>query len=133
MEEFKNTNEFKINPETGMIVSDGHEYLNIPRMHEFIRRANKIRSSLPAVSDGYTRLWRGNRPDEIGKNPSFTNSLEGIALPFLGMYEGKLTYVDVPTEEANKYLDNTGSAPGSEFILPAELASQAVVVEEPGH
>lgn len=130
MEKPEHIPEFNINPETGRIISDGHEYLNIPRMQELIRRANKIRGSLPVVSDGYTRLWRGNRPDEVGKNPSFTNSLEGIALPFLSSYGGKLTYVNVPTEDLNKYLDTIGSAPDSEFILPSELAGQAIVVDE---
>jgi hypothetical protein len=99
-------------------------------MHELIRKANKIRNSLPVVSPGCVRLWRGNRPDEVGKNPSFTNSLEGIALPFLSVYGGKLTYVDVPTEDLNKYLDTVGGAPDSEFMLPEELAKQAMIVEE---
>lgn len=130
MEKLENASEFNINTETGMIISNRHEYANIPRMHELIRRANRIRESLPAVPSGFTRLWRGNRPNEIGKNPSFTNSLEGIALPFLNSYGGKLTYVDVSTEELSKYLDTIGGAADSEFILSPELASTAEIVDD---
>lgn len=121
--------EFEINPETGMLVSHGHEYQNIPRMREFIQRANKIRASLPEVSEGYTRLWRGNRPGEVGQNPSFTNSLEGIALPFLDVYGGNLSYVDIPKDQLEKFLQMSGVARDSEFMLPSELASKAAVIK----
>ena len=63
--------------------SDGQEYMDIPRMRKFIEIGTKIRNRLPELQNGYIRLWRGNRPGELGKNPSYTNSLEGIALPFL--------------------------------------------------
>jgi hypothetical protein len=118
--------EFVINPENGKIVaSDGQEYANIPRMQAFVRLGNIIRNSLPPVPEGCIRLWRGNRPDEIGKNPSFTNALEGIALPFLAGYEGKLSYVDVSEKDLKEY----DVARGEEFHLPEELAQKAVVVD----
>lgn len=116
-------NEFTINPETGMIVSDGHEYANTPRMREFIRRANEIRSSLPPTPEDTLRLWRGNRPDEVGENPSFTNSLEGIALPFLDSYEGDLSYIEIPRADSGKYVTKD-----SEFNVPTEIAKTAKVV-----
>lgn len=105
---------------------DNHEYFDTPRIRNFIKKANDIVQKLPPVKDGYTRLWRGNRPGEVGKNPSFTNSLIGIALPFLEMYGGKLSYVDVKTQNLSKWLSS--GAPGSEFILPKQIASKAIVV-----
>jgi hypothetical protein len=118
------------NPHTGMLMSEGHEYWDTPRMRAFFKRATIIRNGLPPLQDGYSRLWRGNRPGEVGSNPSFTNSLEGIALPFLKGYGGKLSYVDVPTTDLEKYEEKVGAASGSEFTLPAELASGAVAIEE---
>lgn len=129
MEKFNETSEFEINPETGKIVSHGHEYANNPRMQEFVRRANKIRDSLPSIPENHTRLWRGNRPDEIGQNPSFTSSLEGIALPFLDGYGGKLTYIDIPAQDLEKYSGERAASTDSEFILSSELAKKAIVVE----
>ncbi len=120
--------EFTINPETGMIISDGHEYANTPRMQEFIRRANKIRASLPPIAVDVTRLWRGNRPGEIGANPQFTNSLDGIALPFLDSYEGDLSYIEIPKSELPKYLSE-GGAKDSEFIVTPEIAATAKIIE----
>ena len=121
-------NEFTINPETGMIVSEGHEYANTPRMREFVRRANKIRSGLPKPPEGALRLWRGNRPDEVGVNPSFTNSLEGIALPFLEAYQGDLSYIDIPKTDSEKYLRKGLVAEDSEFIVPSEVAKTAKII-----
>src|SRR3989338_4584236 len=95
--------EFTINPKTGRLVSHGHEYANTPRMRDFIRRANIIRNSLPSIPSECVRLWRGNRPNEVGENSSYTNSLEGIALPFLPHYGGSLSYVDVPKKDLNRY------------------------------
>jgi hypothetical protein len=71
-------------------------------------------------------MWRGNRPGEVGYNPSYTNSLEGIALPFLRGYNGVLSYIDIPKTDAPKYL--TSGAQGSEFILPSEIIKQAKIV-----
>lgn len=122
---------FVRNPDTQMIVSGGEEYSDTPRMRSLVRVGDSIRNSLSSPENGFVRLWRGNRTDEIGKNPSFTNSLEGIALPFLLQYKGKLSYVDVPQADLSKYVINVASAPDSEFILPAELAMRAVVVEMP--
>jgi len=124
------TSEFTINPETGGLVSEGQEYANTPRMRDFIKRANAIRAKLSPPREQQVRLWRGNRINEIGENPSFTNSLEGIALPFLDMYGGKLSYVDVSEADLEKYVMNIGSAANSEFILPTELAKSATVIDE---
>ena len=121
-------NEFTINPETGMIVSEGHEYANTPRMREFVRRANKIRAGLPHPDEGTLRLWRGNRSDEVGANPSFTSSLEGIALPFLEAYQGDLSYIDIPKADSEKYLRKGLVAENSEFIVPSEVAKTAKII-----
>lgn len=122
--------EFTINPKTGMIVSDGHEYANTPRVRAFVKRANAIRNSLPPIQEEHVRLWRGNRPNEVGENPSFTNSLEGIALPFLDGYGGMLSYVEVPKEDLNKYVQTGVVASNAEFILPADLAKKATPIKE---
>ena len=99
-----------------------------PRMQELIRRANKIRENLPPTETGFVRLWRGNRVGEVGQNPSFTNSLEGITLPFLDAYRGSLNYVDVAENDLNTYLDTSAVAENSEFTLSPELAAQAKIV-----
>ena len=112
--------------ESGRIVSGGHTYDNTPRMRAFVALATAIRESLPPVQNDHIRLWRGNRPDEVGHNPSYTNSLEGIALPFLKGYRGVLSYVDIPAEEAKTYL--TSGAKDSEFMLPADIVSNAHIV-----
>ncbi len=130
LEKEMDSGEFTVNPETGMLVSDGQEYANTPRMRNFIKRANAIRNSLPTLEEGKVRVWRGNREDEIGKNPSFTNSLEGIALPFLDGYGGKLSYVDVDKTDLDTYVINLATEKDSEFILPPELAVKATAVEE---
>ncbi len=122
------SNEFEINPETGKLISHGHEYIDSPRIRELIKKANEIRSSLPPVKEGFMRLWRGNRKGEVGKNPSYTNSLEGIALPFLGSYGGVLSYVDIPDADLEKYLQTGAVAEGSEFRLPPELVETVKVV-----
>src|SRR3989344_7811698 len=99
---------------SGNIISAGHGYTDIPRMRAYVEFANAIGDSLPPVQEGHVRLWRGNRRGEVGHNPSYTNSLEGIALPFLRSYGGVLSYVDVDQEEATQYL--TSGAKDSEFI-----------------
>jgi len=136
MENFKNyhpenkdTEPFDINPETGKLISHGHEYEDIPRMRHLIEKANAIRSSISPVPTGFSRLWRANRPGEVGKNPSYTNSLEGIALPFSEGYSGKISYVDLPDTDLDKYVREGAVAPGAEFILPADIVEQAKVVE----
>ena len=121
-------NEFTVNPETGMLVSEGHEYANTPRMREFVRRANRIRVGLPPTPEDTLRLWRGNRPGEATANPSFTSSLEGIALPFLDAYEGDLSYVDIPRADSEKYVRNGAVATDSEFMVPSEIAKTAKIV-----
>lgn len=93
--------------------------------------AINIEKSLPPVKNGYVRLWRGNRPGEVGLNPQFTNSLDGIALPFQKAYGGPLTYVDVPKEELPSYEQKSGAAPGSEFVLPPNIFSKAQIVNNP--
>ena len=112
--------------QNGRIVSEGQSYENIPRVQALVELANAIRESLPPVQEGHIRLWRGNRQGEVGHNPSYTNSLEGIALPFLRGYGGVLSYVDVDQEEAKQYL--TSGAKDSEFILPAEMVKTAHLV-----
>lgn len=112
--------------ESGRILSDGQTYEDNPRMRALVELADTIRKGLPDVQDGYVRLWRGNRPNEVGHNPSYTNSLEGIALPFLRGYSGVLSYIDIPREEAKKYL--TSGAKDSEFILPSELVKNVKIV-----
>lgn len=115
---------------SGIIIVDGHEYKDTPRMRNFIERGKLIREGLPPVPQGFTRLWRGNRTGEVGQNPSFTIALEGIALPFLDFYGGgKLSYVDIPTNDLPLY--ETSGSPGDEFILPTELATSARIIEEP--
>jgi hypothetical protein len=121
------TNEIVLD-ESGKIVSDGQAYEDNPKMRSLVELADAIREQLPAVQDGHVRLWRGNREDEIGHNPSYTNSLEGIALPFLRGYGGVLSYVDVPMEDAKKYVSTGAVAPDSEFMLPGEIVQNAKIV-----
>ena len=93
----------------------------------FRRVANDIEQSLPSVPDGHVRLWRGNRPNELGKNPSFTDDLAGIALPFQEAYRGPLSYIDIPADDLRKYARTSGAATDAEFIVPSEIASDAKV------
>lgn len=95
-----------------------------PPIVAYRQEAARIEQSLPPVPEGQVRLWRGNRPGEIGQNPSFTDSLPGIALPFRDSYGGGLSYVDVP-EQVVRELRPTPGAAGGEFRLPAEIAAQA--------
>jgi N12 class adenine-specific DNA methylase len=99
-----------------------------PPIVEFRRQARDIARTLPAVPEGYTRLWRGNRAGEEGRNPQFTNDLPGIALPFQKAYGGQITYVDVLSEDLDKYEQSVGAAPGAEFVLPSRLAKSAKTV-----
>ena len=112
---------------SGYIQFAGHQYVDYANARASIAAANYIQDSLPTVMEGNTRLWRGNRPGEVGQNPSFTNSLVGIALPFMRAYGGLLSYVDVPTRELESYLCTGCVAAGSEFMLAAELAGTAKV------
>ncbi len=112
--------------ENGEIVTEQETYSNTPRMQAFVELANAIQESLPKIPEGYVRLWRGNRPNEVGNNPSYTNSLAGIALPFLAGYNGVLSYIDVPQGEASSYI--VSGAKDAEFILPSDLVSGAHIV-----
>jgi hypothetical protein len=112
------------------ITYHGQSYMNTPRIQSLIQQAQVIESQLPPVRSGMTRLWRGNRPGEVGSNPTFTNSLVGIALPFLEQYGGSLTYIDVPTQDLAKYIDRVASSPDSEFTVTPELAKTAQIVKE---
>jgi hypothetical protein len=112
-------------PRPARINFEGQEYADTPRIRSLIEQAVQIISNLPNVGVGKTRLWRGVRPGETGQNPSFTNSLVGIALPFAESYGGGLAYVDVPTADLGKYVQTGAVAPGAEFILPPELAAKA--------
>lgn len=118
---FKLTDNNKIETEEG-------EYLNTSRVQELIKIAAAIKNNLPNVPENKIRLWRANRKGEVGKNPSYTNSLIGIALPFLLQYKGPLSYVDVDKEIAEKSLRTVAAAEGSEFMLPVELLSYVKIV-----
>lgn len=117
----------KVNDE-GRIESGGHTYDNNKRMRSLTKVAQSIRASLPDVPEGHVRLWRGNRENEVGYNPSYTSSLEGIALPFLDQYRGYLTYIDVPEEVAKESLQEGLVAENAEFIIPKKFAEKANVV-----
>lgn len=105
-----------------------------PPIIRFRQDASAIEESLPPVPEGFTRLWRGNRPGEKGKATSFTNDLPGIALPFRESYGGDLSYVDIPTSDLAKYENKGAVAPGAEFSLTDDLAAKAesVVVSTEG-
>jgi hypothetical protein len=104
---------------------DGIEYADTPRIRTLIEKAKDIQAKLPSVKSGMVRLYRGNREGEVGQNPSFTNSLVGIALPFQESYGGSLSYVDIPEADLSSYDAGPGGAPGAEFILPKEIANKA--------
>lgn len=99
----------------------GGPYADTPRMRQFVERADKIREALPPVQEGFERLWRGNRPGEEGST-RFTDSLEGIALPFNDAYGGQLSYVDVPSAELRGYKNELSP---NEYNLPQDLAGRA--------
>jgi hypothetical protein len=96
---------------------------------QFRREAAEIEKSLPAVKEGHVRLWRGNRPGEVGKNPVYTNDLPGIAMPFRKSYGGDLSYVDVPKGDLQKYENKAGTASNAEFTLPKEIAAKAQAIK----
>lgn len=105
-------------------ISAGHVQGELPIVR-FMEDARAIEASLPAAEEGHTRLWRGNRPGEIGNATQFTNSLPGIALPFREPYGGNVSYVDVATADLAKFVRTGGVAPGAEFSLPANIAAAA--------
>lgn len=100
-----------------------------PPIVAFRREAMAIEAELPPVEPGLTRLWRGNRLGEVAQNPSFTSSLDGIALPFRNAYGGELSYVDVPTADLPSY-PHGPVATDAEFMLPKDLAEKAKVVQK---
>jgi hypothetical protein len=110
---------------------DGQEYADTPHMRRLVAEGEALRQGLPPVPEGHVRLWRGNREGEVGRATTFTNSLEGIALPFQKSYGGRLSYVDVPAAELARYENRGAVAPGAEFNLPTELAGRARPVEAP--
>ncbi len=110
-------------PAPAMIDRPGGPYADTPHMRALVAEADAIRSSLPPVPEGHTRLWRGNRPSDTGT--TFTTSLEGIALPFQKGYGGRLSYVDVPTADLGKYENKVAAAKGAEFNLPKDVAARA--------
>jgi hypothetical protein len=95
----------------------------------FRKDAAEIEKKLPPVSQGMTRLWRGNKPGEIGTATQFTNDLPGIALPFRKAYSGDISYVDVPSSQLSKFEQRVGAAAKAEFNLPPEIAKQALKVD----
>lgn len=116
------------NPDGKLVEINGDTYLNTPRTRELIRIAKLINANLPPVANDHVRLWRGNRDGEVGLNPSYTNSLEGIALPFLLSYNGPLSYIDIPKQDLEKYLCSSGAAPNAEFMLPEDLVKNVHIV-----
>jgi len=115
-------------PKPATVSYEGQDYLDTPRIRSLIKKADNINKAVPSVPEGMTRLWRGNRPGEVGQNPSFTNSLVGIALPFNESYGGDLSYVDVPTADLSKYESVGAVAKGAEFRVTPEIAATAQVV-----
>lgn len=120
--------DIQIDADGKLIRTNGDTCSDSPRMREIIRIATLIKKSLPAIADDHVRLWRGNRPNEVGLNPSYTNSLEGIALPFLLWYEGSLSYIDIPKQDWAKYVRTGVVAKDAEFILPKDLVKHAQIV-----
>lgn len=120
--------DIQIDADGKLIRTNGDTCSDSPRMREIIRIATLIKKSLPAIADDHVRLWRGNKPNEVGLNPSYTNSLEGIALPFLLWYEGPLSYIDIPKQDWAKYVRTGVVAKDTEFILPKDLVKHAQIV-----
>lgn len=112
----------------GVVISDKMVAGQVPRVR-FEQDAARIEASLPEPPEGYERLWRGNRPGEVGTARQFTNDLAGIALPFREGYRGDISYVDVPIDRLDEYLNKTGGAPGAEFLVPSETAATATPVK----
>jgi hypothetical protein len=113
---------------SGRIERDGQFYEDNQKTRAFIEIGDAIRDSLPVISEENIRLWRGNRKEEVGHNPSYTNSLDGIALPFLFDYNGVLSYIEISKKDAEKYLVEAGAAAGSEFILPKKVLKNIKIV-----
>lgn len=95
------------------------------------------KSGLPPVQDGMTRLYRGSAPDvhfgdvfDAGQLSSFLPTKEGIHFtPDLGYADyyrqsygrnAKLSYIDVPTQDLQKYagLDGTYILPVTDALNP---------------
>lgn len=111
------------------------EQVDLPKeapIVQFRREASAIESTLPDVQEGMTRLWRGNRPDEVGQNPQFTNDLPGIALPFRKGYGGEVSYVDIPSDRLGEFVNKGAAAKDAEFTLPKELAAKAALATKGG-
>lgn len=105
-----------------MIDRPGGPYADTPHMRKIMAEADAIMSKLPEVPEGHTRLWRGERPgDKAGEATRFTDSLEGIALPFAKGYEGSLRYVDVPTKD----LPTPNAHEPNAWNLSADVAKKA--------
>ncbi len=131
MQNFRNSIEDTLlqkNPDGKLVGIDGETYLDTPRTRELTRIAKLINDNLPPVPNDHVRLWRGNRNGEVGLNPSYTNSLEGIALPFLMSYNGPLSYIDIPNQDLENYLCSGAVAPGAEFMLPKDLVTNVHIV-----
>lgn len=116
--------------QAGKIETDEGVYLDSPRIRELASIAFEIKRRLPPPKEGMIRLWRGNRPNEVGKNPSYTNSLVGIALPFLLSYGGELSYVDVPDTDTHTYDVHPSSEhmKNTEFLLEESILKHVRIV-----
>lgn len=100
------------------------------KLHQIANRAERIQASLPPVAPGHIRLWRGNRrTDKIGTANRYSDSLDGISLPFRDAYGGYLTYLDLPIELAQEFV-----SPGepNAYFFPDEIAKSAQIVDHLG-
>ena len=108
---------------------DGEIYISNIRTVYYNEMAKIILKSIPKVEENYIRLWRGSRPNEVNQNTIVTNSLIGIALPFMYAYEGVMAYVDVPKSEFMNYVSKGAVAENSEFMLPNTYKGKFKVVD----
>lgn len=105
---------------------DGQSYIDAPRISYNRAIQNRIKKIVPNVPKGYKRFYRGARIGESGSNPVFTDALLGIAISFMGHYNGVMSYVDVPKEDLDKIeISNAGP---SEYDFPKELLSNVHVL-----
>jgi len=119
----------EVTPESFTAVDGGEYFLN-PRTNYYNELGKIIYTHIPEPAEGYTRLWRGSRAEEVGHNTIVTNSLIGIALPFMYHYNGVMTYVDVPTEEYMQHVQKGAVAPDAEFLLPDNYKDDFKIVDK---
>lgn len=97
-----------------------------PRITQLKQEAANVENEQPSVGSGMTRLWRGNRVAGDEGNPSYTDDLSGIALPFQKAYGGKLSFVDVPTNQlSGMRASATGGRTSAEYTVPDDFTRLA--------